>query len=73
MEVSECPISEKALDFASRYCVAPETVSLARKLASYADRHSFLVAMHPHYDINDPEQFATPESLAAPLEMSKYI
>jgi len=49
------------------------TVSLARKLAPYADKHRFIVAMHPHSQVQDPEQFATPESLAAPLKMSEYI
>ena len=64
---------EQAKALGARCITLSGTVSLARKLAPYADRHRFIVAMHPHSEINDPEQFATPESLAAPLEMSKYI
>jgi sugar phosphate isomerase/epimerase len=64
---------EQAKALGARCITLSGTVSLARKLAPYADRRQFIVAMHPHSQINDPEQFATPESLAAPLQWSKYI
>lgn len=64
---------EQANALGARCITLSGTVSLARKLAPYADKHRYIVAMHPHSRIQDPEQFATPESLAAPLQMSKYL
>jgi sugar phosphate isomerase/epimerase len=64
---------EQAKALGARCITLSGTKSLARKLAPYADKHRFIVAMHPHSQIGDPEQFATPESLAEPLELSKYF
>lgn len=49
------------------------TMSLAKKLAPYADQHKVIIAMHPHSRVDDPEQFATADSLTKPLAMSKYF
>src|SRR6266849_2902705 len=52
---------------------ASSTVSAAKKVAPFADKHKIQVAMHGHDNLTDPEQFAKPESFAAALEMSKYF
>jgi sugar phosphate isomerase/epimerase len=49
------------------------TLSLAKKLAPFADKHKFMVAMHGHSDVKDPEQFATPESFKKAMAMSQYF
>ena len=52
---------------------ASSTISAAKKVAPFADKHKIQVAMHGHDNLTDPEQFAKPESFAAALEMSKYF
>ena len=49
---------------------ASSTVSAAKRVAPFADKHKIQVAMHGHDNLTDPEQFAKPESFAAALEMS---
>jgi sugar phosphate isomerase/epimerase len=50
---------------------ASTTVSMAKRVVPFADKHKLIVAMHGHSDLKDPEQFAKPESFAAALAMSK--
>jgi sugar phosphate isomerase/epimerase len=50
---------------------ASTTLTVAKKVVPFAEKHKILVAMHGHSDVKDPEQFAKPESFAAALEMSK--
>jgi sugar phosphate isomerase/epimerase len=38
----------------------------------FAEKHKMVVAFHGHSNITDPDEFATPQSFAAALEMSKY-
>jgi sugar phosphate isomerase/epimerase len=52
---------------------ASTTVSVAKRVAPFADKHKIIVAMHGHSDIKDPEQFAKPESFQAAMDMSKYF
>lgn len=52
---------------------ASSTLSSAQKVAPFADKHKIMVAMHGHSNIKDPNQFATPESFAKALAMSKYF
>jgi len=47
------------------------TLSMARRMAPFADKHKLIVAFHGHSDVNDPEQFSTPETFAKALAMSK--
>jgi len=46
---------EQAKALGARCITLSGTASLARKLAPYADRQRFIVAMHPHSQINDPD------------------
>jgi sugar phosphate isomerase/epimerase len=52
---------------------ASTTVSVAKRVAPFADKHKMIVAMHGHSDVKDPEQFAKPESFQAAMDMSKYF
>ncbi len=48
------------------------TLSMARRMVPFADKHKILVAFHGHSDVKDPEQFAKPETFAKALAMSKH-
>lgn len=49
---------------------ASATLSSARRVAPFADRHRIMVAFHGHSDVQNPNEFATPQSFAAALAMS---
>jgi sugar phosphate isomerase/epimerase len=52
---------------------ASTTVPVARRVVPFAEKHKMIVAMHGHSNVTDPKEFATPESFAAALAMSKYF
>jgi sugar phosphate isomerase/epimerase len=52
---------------------ASTTLDVAKKIAPMADKHKMIVAMHNHSRIDDPNEFATPDSFAAAMKMSKYF
>ncbi len=52
---------------------ASTTVSVAKRVAPFADKHKMIVAMHGHDNVADPEQFAKPETFQAAMDMSKYF
>ena len=49
------------------------TLSVAPRLAPFAERYGVLVALHGHSNTKDPNQFAGPESFAKALAMSKQF
>ncbi len=51
---------------------ASATLSVAQRVVPFAEKHKLMVAMHGHSDTKDPNQFATPDSFAKALAMSKY-
>jgi len=52
---------------------ASSTLTSAKRVAPFADKHKMTVAFHGHSDIKDPNQFAKPEAFAAALAMSKHF
>jgi sugar phosphate isomerase/epimerase len=50
---------------------ASSTLSAAKRVAPFADKHKMIVAMHGHDNVSDPNQFATPESFAQAMALSK--
>jgi sugar phosphate isomerase/epimerase len=52
---------------------ASATLSAARRVAPFADRHRMIVAMHNHSKVDDPNEFATPASFEAALKMSAFF
>jgi sugar phosphate isomerase/epimerase len=42
-------------------------------MVPFAEKHRMVVAMHNHSQVNNPNEFATTESLAAALALSKYF
>jgi sugar phosphate isomerase/epimerase len=49
------------------------TLTVAKRVAPFADTHKMVVAMHNHSNTKNPDEFATPESFAAALAMSRYF
>ncbi len=52
---------------------ASSTLTAAKRVAPFADKHKITVAMHGHSNLTNPNEFAKPESFAAALAMSKYF
>jgi sugar phosphate isomerase/epimerase len=57
----------------AEFITASSTLSAAKRVAPFAERHKMVVAMHNHSNLKDPNEFATPESFAAALALSKYF
>ncbi len=49
------------------------TLTVAKRIAPLADRHKMVVAMHGHSNVQDPDQFATPESFTKAMAMSRLF
>jgi len=64
---------EMAKAMGVKVLTASSTVSAAKRVAPFADKHKIPVAMHGHDNLTDPEQFAKPESFEAALKMSKHF
>lgn len=64
---------EMAKALGVKIITASSTLSSAKRVAPFADKHKITVAMHGHSNLTDPNEFAKPESFAAALAMSKYF
>ena len=49
------------------------TISLARRMAPFAEKHRITVGMHGRTNLKDPNEFARPESYETAIGYSKYI
>jgi len=47
-------------------------VSMAKRVAPFADRHEIVVAYHGHANVADPDEVSTPQTFATCLSYSKY-
>ena len=47
-------------------------VSMAKKIAPFADKHKMMVGFHGHANTKDPNEVATPETFDAVMAASKY-
>jgi len=48
------------------------TLEVARRMAPFAEKHRMTVAMHGHSRV-DPNEFASPDSFASAMKMSKFF
>jgi sugar phosphate isomerase/epimerase len=48
-------------------------VSMAKRLAPFADKHKLMVGFHGHANTTNPDEVATPESFVAVMAASKYL
>jgi sugar phosphate isomerase/epimerase len=56
-----------------RMLTASTTVSVAQRVAPFAEKHKMTVAMHSNPSAANPNQFAGPESFQKAIGMSKYF
>ena len=47
-------------------------LSVAKRVAPFAEKHQVMVGYHGHSDVTDPDEVATPESFAAVTSYSKF-
>jgi sugar phosphate isomerase/epimerase len=52
---------------------ASTTLDVAKRIAPFAEKHQMAVAMHNHSRVDDPNEFATPDSFAAAMKISKLF
>lgn len=52
---------------------ASSTVSVMPRVAPFAEKYKIIVGVHGHANTRDPNEFATPESFAKAMAMSKSI
>src|SRR5260370_9877308 len=48
-------------------------VSMAKRLAPFAEKHKLPVGFHGHANTTNPDEVATPESFEAVMAASKYL
>jgi sugar phosphate isomerase/epimerase len=62
---------EQARGLGVNIIAASTQLSVAKRLVPFMDKYKINVAVHGHSNVTDPDEFATPESFAKALEMSK--
>jgi sugar phosphate isomerase/epimerase len=74
-------IADEEIDYAFRMAQAlgarsissSSSVTIAKRVAAFADRYKMTWAGHGHDDVCDPEQFAKPETFEKIMSFSPYI
>jgi len=64
---------EQAKALGVNIIAASTQLSVAKRLVPFMDKYKINVAVHGHSDIQNPDEFATPESFAAAMALSKYF
>ena len=64
---------EIARALGSEWITASSTLSSAKRVVPFAEKHKMVVAMHNHSNVKDPNEFATPDSFEAAMALSKYF
>ena len=64
---------EMAKALGAEIITSSTTIEVAKRIAPLAEKHKMVVAMHGHSDVSKPGEFASPESFAEALKMSKYF
>ena len=74
-------VADEEIDYAFRMAEAlgvraissSSTVTVAQRVAPFADKYKMLWGGHGHANISDPEQFATEQTFEKIMSFSKYI
>jgi sugar phosphate isomerase/epimerase len=64
---------EMARALGASFITASTTLEACPRIKPFAEKHQMVVAMHGHSKVDDPNEFATPESFAKALAMSRYF
>lgn len=70
-ELDKCFAQTQALGV--KIIATSTQLSVAPRLARYAEKYKIYVALHGHSSTKDPNEFSTPETFAKGLAMSKYF
>jgi sugar phosphate isomerase/epimerase len=52
---------------------ASSTISAMPRVVPFAEKHKIMVGVHGHDNVKDSNEFATPETFAKAMAMSKYV
>ena len=64
---------EHAKALGAEIITASTNLTVAKRVVPFAEKHKMAVAVHNHSNTKDPNEFATPESFAAAMALSKYF
>jgi sugar phosphate isomerase/epimerase len=64
---------EQAKGLGAHTIAASTTLEMAKRLAPFADKHKFLLALHGHSNTRDPNEFSSPDTFRKALAMSPYF
>jgi sugar phosphate isomerase/epimerase len=64
---------EMAKALGAEIITASTTIPIAKRIVPFAEKHRMAVAMHGHSDVSKAGEFASPESFAEAMTMSKYF
>jgi sugar phosphate isomerase/epimerase len=64
---------EMAVALGAEIITASATLEAAKRMVPFAEKHRMVVAMHNHSNVEDPNEFATPDSLATAMGLSNYF
>jgi len=64
---------EQAKTLGVNIIAASTQLTVAKRLVPFMEKYKMMVAVHGHSDVKNPNEFATPESFAKALAMSKYF
>ena len=64
---------EMAKALGAEIITASTTLDVAPRIKPFAEQHQMVVAMHGHSNVTDPNEFATPDSFAAAMKMSRFF
>jgi len=57
----------------AEFITASTTLEVSERVAPMAEKHGMAVAVHNHSNTSDPNEFATPESFAAAMRLSRQF
>jgi sugar phosphate isomerase/epimerase len=64
---------EMARALGAHIITASTTIEVSKRIAPFAEKHAMLVAMHGHSNTSAPGEFASPDSFAEAMKISKYF
>ena len=64
---------EMAKALGAQIITASTTLDVAPRIVPFAEKHKMAVAIHGHSAVDKPGEFASPESFAEAMRMSKYF
>lgn len=70
-ELDKCFEQAKALG--AKTIASSTQLTVAKRLASFADKHKVYVALHGHNNTADPNEFSSPETFEKALNMSEWF